>query len=148
MSGRCRYALIDGLTPNQYEPQPEVGRISVHQQGDSAAVLRNCGRGFEVVSREAYGSIFDEPFESAHLRGKGGPPVGADVAEGLARDYVRRLITAFGGKSALRRAFGQSRLQDPEKSTLPYRQATGILKSTLVDMDILGPTGEAGSSLP
>jgi hypothetical protein len=104
---RCRYVLIDGLRPDAYKPLPAVGDIDVVPNEVDSAVLRNCGSGFEIVSQENFSSIFAKSFESASLKGKGGPPVGGHVPKGLAHDYVQRLIVAFGGKDALKRKLEQ-----------------------------------------
>jgi hypothetical protein len=106
--GRCRYVLIDGLLPDADKPLAAGGDIDVGIAQQVPAVLRDCGQGFEIVSREVYDSLFDASFESAYLKGKGRPPVGAGVAQGLARDYVRRLVVAFGGRDALKRQFAQT----------------------------------------
>jgi hypothetical protein len=133
---RCRYVLIDGLRPDAYKPLPAVGDIEVVPDEVEPAVLRNCGSGFEIVSRENFSSIFAMSFESESLTDRAGPLVGDNVPKGLAHDYVQRLIVAFGGKDALKR-----KLEQLESKRSGWRDNIArhypVLRSALVDLDIV-----------
>lgn len=96
---KCQYDFIEGLRPPPHKQLPEVGSIFVREDPAASAVVRNCGRGFELVSREGYVSIYDSQFHSPYLAGN--PSIGGEVKKGLIRDYVNRLLTAFGGKVVL-----------------------------------------------
>jgi hypothetical protein len=102
---RCRYNLIDGFLPAPYDKIPLAEAIKGVEEEASTAVIRNCGRGFEVVSREVYGSVFDNDYDfmSPYLAEYNltSEPVGKAVPDGLAKDYVTRLIHAFGSRQTL-----------------------------------------------
>ena len=104
---QCRYVLVDGLIPQPYEIIPARGDIAGVEFDGAATVLRDCGHGFETVSKENYESVFDPSFGSGDLSGNEPTPEFRNdaVPAALAKDYVDRLIKAFGGKAAL-----QSRL--------------------------------------
>ena len=96
---KCQYDLIGGFRPDPVKSLPGVGPIPVHEDPAASAVVRNCGPGFELVARVAYDpDFFDSGFRSPYLRSH--PFVSNEIKKGLMRDYVKRLITAFGGKSA------------------------------------------------
>ena len=131
----CQYVLIDGLVPASYKSIPEAGKIAVGEDEANAAVLKDCGKGFELVSREVYGSIFDAPFRSAYLTGEK-RVVGAEIAKGLAHDYVEKLLNAFGGRAQL-----QKKLNEADKRPNPtqsFSDVPKLLKSELVAAGIHG----------
>ena len=102
--GTCSYTLIDGLVPPLYKDLPEKGDILLVENEANAAVVRDCGRGLELVSREAYDSIFDDQFRSAYLRSPQMDQTPTSVvASELARDYAARLLSAFGGRVQLQK---------------------------------------------
>lgn len=108
---QCAYFWIDGLKPyflfDGWSPEniPDFKPLPLSQSEELEAVVRDCGKGFEIVNREAYEkSIFSEGFDSPYLNG-GKPDVSADVPIGLARDYVRRLLSGFGGTAAVQAEF-------------------------------------------
>ena len=103
--------------PDRYKPLPEVGDVPVGQDPADWVVVRNCGHGFELVSREGYdGGMFDG--SGAFLSYLKGPlPIGDidEVRKGLMRDYVQRLLRAFGGKAALQNKLDEGFKQPPFK---------------------------------
>lgn len=104
---KCQYDLIDGFGPAPYTPLPEAGAIPLRADPITSTVVRNCGRGFELVTRLSYDpDFFSRGFRSPYLAGH--PPVGDTVKRALLHDYVKRLIVAFGGKSALEKRFAES----------------------------------------
>jgi hypothetical protein len=109
---KCQYDFIGGLSPDPYNPLPKVGAIPVAWAPADEVVVRNCGRGFELVSLEGYdggmlGADKSDPFVS-HLTGN--QPIGDvdEVRKGLIRDFVQRLLRAFGGKAALQNKLDES----------------------------------------
>jgi hypothetical protein len=129
-STKCQYVLMDGLTPRSYEPIPKSGNVMVVENEANAAVLRNCGAGFEVVSRESYGSIFDAPFRSAYLAAGNNQVIGDEIPMGLARDYVNRLLGAFGGRVALQKRLDEAGKQN--SGTQTFDDIPKLLRAELV----------------
>ncbi|HEY2071775.1 MAG TPA: hypothetical protein VGG48_19600 [Rhizomicrobium sp.] len=119
--GTCRYALIDGLVPSLYKNIPAEGKVSVVESDANAAVVRDCGNGgFELVSRESYDSALYYPYKSAYLAHLGGPQISDDtVAKGLARDYVERLLDAFGGPAPLQKKLDEAATRTGSETIAP-----------------------------
>lgn len=134
--GGCRYVLVDGLLPDADKRLPAAGDVEVSDAEQATAVLRDCGRGFEVVSREVYDSFFGEPFKSAYLKGAGEPPIEGGAVRGLARDYVDRLIRAFGGKDALRRTLQEAQSR---QAGHPFLVGMPVLKAAFEDRGVIAP---------
>lgn len=129
----CKYVLIDGLTPPAYKPVNPIEVVKVVENQANAAVLRDCGGGYSLVSREVYGSVFDPSFVSPYLLG-GDRKISSGVVDGLARDLVSRLLIAFGGRagvqnkiSAAKKELGATEFSESIPALLrPAFEAAGI----------------------
>lgn len=102
---KCEYVLVDGFTrlfPNGLDLDEPIEKAPIKwiDQDFGAVIMRDCGTGYNVISSESYDSIFDEQDDSL---------LSKLVIEGLADDYVNRLLKAFNGKSELYKLFNEDK---------------------------------------